>query len=324
MYNAGFVELQASADFFAPGSIEINQYQSEITDLVRRRELLGQRINQTPATGHPSRYFEQLAIPTGAFSDPRAITAAASQPKRVERPLNLKAITGQINYGLFDNEVTQQQGQFNYLQAKDLADLIDGVLLTHDQGLWSGNDTDLVMSTTNQYMGISAQLFNGAALAGGNAVVNVSASGSIVDAIKSAVAAVVARKDFQVRPTAIYANPMTLDLLDKEAKGQQEFFDKIQITPGVIVEAIPTQAGILPLIGDAAITVQNNGNGTFSHTFFIVTEKMLEYHYLTSPLPRVFGLGLQSNLASQYTCVKFGAVVAKAAGYAHQVVVVTR
>ena len=47
-----------------PGAIEIDRYQTEITDIVRRRGAFGQRIKQVPATGHPSRFFEETGIPS--------------------------------------------------------------------------------------------------------------------------------------------------------------------------------------------------------------------------------------------------------------------
>ncbi len=51
--KAQFVNLQAAADYMGPGAIEIDRYQTEITDIVRRRGAFGQRIKQVPATGHP-------------------------------------------------------------------------------------------------------------------------------------------------------------------------------------------------------------------------------------------------------------------------------
>ena len=60
--KAQFLDLHAAADFLGPGAVEINRYQTEITDIVRRRGAFGQRIKQVPATGHPSRFFEQTAI----------------------------------------------------------------------------------------------------------------------------------------------------------------------------------------------------------------------------------------------------------------------
>src|SRR5271166_2746211 len=127
-----FVDLMAAADYLGPGAVEIDRYQTEIFDIVRRRGVFGQRIKQVPATGHPSRFFEETAIPAPtavlAFQDPRNIAPAAQAPARTELSVPLKALVSQLNYNLFDLEVTAQQSQFAYLQAKDLADAVDGLL----------------------------------------------------------------------------------------------------------------------------------------------------------------------------------------------------
>ena len=129
---------------------------------VQRRGAFGQRIKNVPATGHPSRFFEETAIaaPTAAngFVDPRNIMATLNSPTRVERSVPLKALVSQINYNLFDIEVGNQQEQFAYLQAKDLADAVTGVMRTHDVALWNGNDTSLSAPTTLQYFGAAAQI----------------------------------------------------------------------------------------------------------------------------------------------------------------------
>ena len=155
--NAKFTEIHAAADYIGPGAVEVPLYQTEITDLVQRRGVFGQRIKQVPATGHPSRFFEETAIPSptaaSGFVDPRNIVAPVVSPTRVERSVPLKALVAQINYNLFDIELGQQQSQFAYLQAKDLADTVDGVLRTHDVALWNGNDTSLSSPTTTQYFG---------------------------------------------------------------------------------------------------------------------------------------------------------------------------
>src|SRR3954454_11666152 len=150
------MDLAAAADFLGPGAVEINRYQSEITDIVRRRGIFGQRIKQVPATGHPSRFFEQTAINSpsaaNAFVDPRAIVATVGTPTRVERSVPLKAMVSQINYNLFDVEVGAQQSQFAYLQAKDLADAVDGLMRTHDVALWNGADTSLTAPTKRRLL----------------------------------------------------------------------------------------------------------------------------------------------------------------------------
>ncbi len=62
--SANFYDIHAAADYIGPGAIEVPFYQTEITDIVQRRGIFGQRIKQVPATGHPSRFFEETAIPT--------------------------------------------------------------------------------------------------------------------------------------------------------------------------------------------------------------------------------------------------------------------
>jgi hypothetical protein len=317
--------VQAAADYLAPGAIEVNRYQAEIFDLVRRRFVLGQRINQVPATGQPSRYFEQLQIGTAAFVDPRVISATASQPERVERVVTLKAIVGQINYSIFDVEVNQQQGQFPYLEAKDLTDQVDACLKQHDLKLWNGNDTDLVVPTTTQYYGISGQIFNATSLGNPsfNQIKTIGSSSSLVDGTKTQVAGMVARQDFEVKPSGLYLNPLFADLFDQEAKTVQLYFNEVEVIPGVIVKALPTQAGLLPLIPDAGLSNLASG-AQFQYTGFILSEEFVEYHWLTSPIPRVFQLGLVGNLAAQFVIVKFGAVVVKGPAYAHAAIQTTR
>src|SRR3569833_3832046 len=160
--NPQFTNIHAAADYIGPGAVEVPMYLSEITDIVRRRGIFGQRIKQVPATGHPSRYFEEQAIPAptaaSGFVDPRNIVAPLVNPTRVEKSVPLTALVAQINYNLFDMELGKQQSQFAYLQAKDLADTVDGVLRTHDVALWNGTDTSLSVPTTAQYYGVSSQI----------------------------------------------------------------------------------------------------------------------------------------------------------------------
>jgi hypothetical protein len=319
-----FMDLAAAADFLGPGAVEINRYQSEITDIVRRRGVFGQRIKQVPATGHPSRFFEQTAINSpsaaNAFVDPRNIVATVGTPTRLERSVPLKALVSQINYNLFDVEVGAQQSQFAYLQAKDLADSVDGLMRTHDVALWAGNDTSLSTPTTLQYFGASGQI-----LAGGN-VSNVAVGQSITDNIKTTIANMVANSSFAVRPSAIYANPVLCDLIDQEMKTMfNVVLNTIEVTSGVRVKALSTQAGEIPIIPDWALAYTGTvGSGTANLPAYIVSEDMIEYHWLTDANPRVFQLGLPGSLAAQNVIVKFGAVVVKGASYAHYKISVTR
>ncbi len=322
--KANFLDLHAAADFLGPGAIEINRYQTEITDIVRRRGVFGQRMKQVPATGQPSRFFEETAIAsptaTQAFVDPRNIQPTLQAPTRVERTVPLKALVSEINYNLFDMEVGTQQSQFAYLQAKDLADAVDGLLRTHDVALWNGNDTSLSNPTTPQYFGAIGQIE-----AGGNSV-TIATTDSIVDGLKSTIAQMVSSSSFDVRPTAIYANPVLLDLIDREMKAEfNVVLSTAQITGGLTVKTLSTQAGELPLIPEWALPYTGTpGSGSAVLPAYIVTEDMIEYHWLTDPNPRVFKLGLPSALTTQSVVVKFGGVVVKGANYAHYEVKVNR
>ena len=322
--NAQFIDLHAAADFMGPGAVEVARYQTEICDIVRRRGVFGQRVKQVPATGHPSRYFEQttIASPSAAngFVDPRNIVATVGAPTRVERSVPLKALVSQINYNLFDIEVGSQQSQFAYLQAKDLADAVDGLMRTHDVALWNGNDTSLSAPASLQYFGVCGQI-----QAGGN-VATVANNSSIVDGLKSIIAEMVANSNFEVRPTAIYANPVLLDLIDREMKAEfNVVLSSKEITSGLTVKTLSTQAGELPLIPEWCLPYTGTpGSGSAVLPAYIVSEDMIEYHWLTDANPRVFQLGLTGTLAHQLMVVKFGAVVVKGANYAHFLVNVSR
>lgn len=321
--KANFYDIHSAADYIGPGAIEVPFYQTEITDIVRRRSLFGQRMKQVPATGHPSRYFEETAIPnpgTAGFVDPRNIVAPVVSPTRVERSVPLKAIVAQLNYNLFDVELGTQQKQFAYLQAKDLVDTIEGVMHSHDLALWNGSDTSLTTPTTTQYMGVAAQI------AGGGNSTTIGATASIVDGFKSTIAQMVSNSNFAVRPTAIYANPVLLDLIDREMKAEfNVVLNTREITAGFTVKMLSTQAGDLPLIPDWSLSYTGTpGSGSAVLPAYIVTEDLIEYHWLSDPNPRVFQLGLPGSLASQYVVVKFGAPVVKGASYAHYQVLVDR
>ena len=316
-----FVDLMAAADYLGPAAVEVNRYQDEIFDIVRRRGAFGQRIKQVPATGHPSRFFAETAIPAPtaaqAFVNPLAIAPVAVTPARTELSVPLKALVSQINYNLFDLEVTAQQSQFAYLQAKDLADAVDGLLRTHDVALWNGTDTSLSAPTTPQYFGVIGQI-----QAGGNTT-TIGTSASIVDGLKSTVAAMVANSSYQVRPTAIYANPVLLDLIDREMKTEfNVVLNTVEITGGFRVKALSTQAGDLPLIPEWAIGYTTGSPNVYP--CYIVTEDLIEYHWLTDPNPRVFKLGLPNSLSQQQVVVKFGAPVVKGPNLAHYEVKVQR
>ena len=147
-----------------------------------------------------------------------------------------------------------------------------------------------------------------------------------MDGLKSTVAQMVANSSFEVRPTAIYANPVLLDLIDREMKAEfNVVLSTSEITGGLRVKTLSTQAGDLPLIPEWALSYTGTpGGGSAVLPAYIVSEDMIEYHWLTDANPRVFKLGLPSSLMTESVVVKFGGVVVKGASYAHYEVKVNR
>ena len=133
-------------------------------------------------------------------------------PTRVERWVPLKALVSQINYNLFDMEVGASRAVC-LPAGEGSGRLGDGVMRTHDVALWNGNDTSLSAPTTLQYFGAAARSRRRQRR-------HVATTASIVDGIKSKIAPMVSNSSYEVRPTAIYANPVLLDLIDREMKSE--------------------------------------------------------------------------------------------------------
>jgi hypothetical protein len=316
--EAAFIQMDAAADFLGPGAIVTPMFQPEILDLVRRRGQLGQRVKHVPATGHPSRYFEQTRIVTGRFNDPRNLQFAPSgDPTRRERFVNIKAIYGSIAFNLFDVETTRQQGQFAMLVAKDVNDAVAGCLRTSDNALWNGSDTSLFLPTTIEYVGALTQI---------NRTASIASTARIIDGLKAEVASMVANTQFVVRPTAIYLNPLLADLIDQEERlNQRQIPTTVMntVTGGLLVQSLATAAGLLPLIPDPFLLNGPTGGSTTEtgktdFTAMILMEELVEIHYITTPEPRVFQLGLEGGLATRYAIILFDSPVFKGTANASQ------
>ena len=286
--KAQFLDMHAAADFLGPGAIEVNviRPRSSISCGGAAPSDRGSDKCRRPGIRRDSLSRLRSSRPTAAqaFVDPRNIVATVGSPTRVERSVPLKALVSQINYNLFDMEVGAQQSQFAFLQAKDLADAVDGLMRTHDVALWNGNDTSLSAPTTTQYFGAIGQI-TPAATRRRFARPPASWTG-----IKSTIARMVSNSSYEVRPTAIYANPVLLDLIDREMKSgiQRRALDHRDGRRTDGEDAL--DAGRRPAAHSGMVTgVHGNaGQRNGSASRYIVTEDLIEYHWLTDANPRVF------------------------------------
>ena len=160
-------------------------------------------------------------------------------------------------------------------------------------------------------------------------------------------ASMVANLQFAVRPSAVYVNPILGDLIDQEERLNQRQIPQTvlnTVTGGLLVNALATQAGHIPIIPDPFLQNGAAGgsateSGKTDYRAVILSEALVEYHYITTPEPRVFQLGLEGGLATRYAVVLFGAPVFRGkadantnqgvvegtqSSYAHSVVTVVR
>jgi len=308
-----------AAASFGNGYIVIDQYQTEIQDLVKRAGFLGRRMPKVPATGPLSRWFEQTAIGAAKFDARQSLTPTATGPTRGERSVLIKAITNRVQFGLFDQQVAGLMPENMRLKAKDTMDMINGIILLNDQALWTGTDVvngaQIGDGTTNQYVGIPKQITSTS--------VTVGSTDSIVDAIRLSVAKLVGSATENLLPTAIYMNPLALYALEEEVKQNDgNLIGRVDVEPGVNVTGVMTAAGRLPIFADPLLAVDPTWGdtapgGQTAYPFVILTESMLEYHYVGSPTPQMFTLGTVSTIIDDYVGVMFGAPVVKAGGSAH-------
>ena len=127
-----------------------------------------------------------------------------------------------------------------------------------------------------------------------------------MDNLKSTIAQMVSNSSFAVRPTAIYANPVLLDLVDREMKTEfNVVLDTKEINGGFRVKTLITQAGELPLIPDWSLSYTGTpGSGSALLPAYIVTEDLIEYHWFlkSDPNPRVFQLDVRPGLTGFTIC----------------------
>lgn len=316
MSNVQFMDF-AGVGAAGNGYIHVPIFEKEIFSLLGKRGVLFQRIKAKKATGHPTRYWEQLAgTSTAAFQDPHALKASKYKTNRVEKSAFIKALTNEIEFGHFDVEVGNQQGIWNGLTLDDIDEMVLDLLQVQDEKVWTGSDTSLTESTTLEYMGLLSQITNTATIAD---------TEKICDAIRTQIATMVADKKYNIRPSAVYVNPLTYDMIEKEeqARDNQHKNYTLEVVAGVKVPAIMTAAGMIPIIPDPYLPIEevkgtDNKITGYKHKIVLLDEKCIERHYVGSANPRIFGFGLQDeSLAKKFMALQYDTVIAKGADYAH-------
>mgnify|MGYP000022120341 FL=1 len=319
MSNAQFMSFTEAGTKTGNGFIQVPVFEKEILDMVGKRGTMLSRIKARPATGNPTRYFEkQPADKTAAFQDPHNLQANKYNVKRVDKSAFIKAITNEIEFSHFDREVGAQQGIYKGLTTEDVQDMVTDLLTLQDEKLWTGNDTKLSEATTNEYVGLLTQLTHTSAIADGV---------KIVDAIRSEIANLSARKDYDVKPSVIVVNPITYDLIEQEEQARPTNYKhyEVTMTAGIKVIGVMTAMGVLPIIADPYLPLDTKTiSGSTIHKIAILSENLLTRYYVGSANPRIFAFGIQDeSLNEKYMALQYDCIVAKGAEYAHTILTKT-
>lgn len=297
----------AEADYIGTGALYVPVWEQQILDKTRKRGTLMQRVQTKKATGHPTRYFEKLAHESKhQFVDPRTGLSHAldTQITREGRSAYIRAMVDGITFGMFDKEVTAQQGLFGDLQAQDLQEVITDMLDAQDKAVWTGAAKSLMDSASTEYCSVLTQITKTGTIAAGT---------RLTKGIIENVANLMYNKQYKVTPTAIYMNPLMkakLDAQEMDAADKVKTYD-VEVVPGVKIDGIMTSAGILPLITDIYCP---------ENKIVVVDESMLERQYVTSDVPRLFQFGLEQGLAQRYIAVLFDTFIVRGGSYGHMVI----
>ena len=315
---AQFMNFESTISKTGNGFIQVPIFEQQILDLVGERGMLLQRIPAKKATGSPTRYFEkQPSTKSAAFQDPHALAANKFNAKRVEKAAFIKAITNEIEFSHFDREVGQQQGIWTGLTPEDVRDMVNDLLTLQDEKVWNGNDTSLSESTTNEYVGLLTQITQTGVIA---------ESTKICDAIRTEVARLSARTDYDAKPSIIVVNPLTYDLIEQEEQDRPTNVKQytVDMTAGTKVRGVMTAMGVLPIIPDPYLPLADAGSGKKAHKVAILSENLLTRYYVGSDKPRIFGFGMgDETLNEKYMALQYDCIVAKGAEYAHTILTKT-
>jgi hypothetical protein len=320
--SKGFINATV-ADYNTGSYIFMPEFQQQWVDLLRRDYTILNRIQSLPATGHPTRYWQQALIAKNAkFVDPRSLSGNFSSMnedrQRTEHYAPIKAMESRLTFTLFDRQVVQQQQEMAFLLAKDEADWMVDFLQFKNDKLWNGlaNKVDAPDNATTaerlDYCGILNQISTTATVAEG---------ATIADTIRTNIANRKADQTYAAFPTAIYANPVTIDLLEQEVQSLGYNFHQYdyEIIPGIVVSRIATQNGFLPIIADPWIAVLDKST-YYQHRFVLVNEGLIERHWIGSSEPQVYQMGMTDSILNDRIAVCFDTVIVKGYDKAHVII----
>lgn len=298
-----YSQLKA-ATTFGTGAIIVDEFDRILFDDVYRKFILWNRIDKRLAPGETTGGFDQTGLASARVASRRNLSWNATAPTRVERTRReIKAIVADIEFGIFDLSVYQQQGRrFGNLEEKDVRDMATACMRLWSQKAYTGDSS---VGDGEEFDGLRKLLGPGD---------TVQSTESVINAIQETIVAMVNNSDSEVMPTAIYTNAQVVFYIEQEllAIGNRLNYAPIQVGTGVFqVAQLSTPAGMLPLVADPFNSVIAGTPDTYPT--FIVSEDKLSWQYVEvlgqpGAEPKTFDLGMENDLDHQYKTLMFGAL----------------
>jgi hypothetical protein len=292
-----------AATAFGNGAILIDEFDRAIFDDILRRYMLWNRIDMRLAPGETTGGFDQTLTQSARSAPVRNLGFSTTSPSREARTRrNIKSIVADLEFGIFDLSVYQQQGRrFGNLEEKDVNDMVTGCLRLWSALAYTGD----VNMDADEFDGLRVLLGAGD---------TVDATTSIVNAIAAEIVSLMNTSAKDVQPTAIYTNSQIVFRIEQELLkiGNKLVYAPIQVGQGVFqVAQLNTPGGTLPLIADPFNTVIAGTPDVYPT--YILSEDKLSWQYVevlgeAGAEPKTFQLSDDTDLDRRFKTLQFGAM----------------
>ncbi len=290
---------------YGEGFLTYDYYNPVIFDDLLRKFLVWDLLTKHPANSDFTTGFLQSAIGAARMVDKNTLTFSATTATRsAHTPIEIKAITSDRNLGMYKRSLYNQMGQrLGDLSAKDVKDILTSIFAVWNDKLYTGT----VSGSATDFEGLKILIGSGT---------TVSATTSIVKSVQQKVVDMMNSTTKQVMPTHILANPATAYSMTQEQQKMKIGADWVGspstvVIQGVQLQAINTQAGLLPIIPDPFIPVTVGTPNNYP--LFIISNDKLRWEYVeplgqAGPEPKVFEFPQTTILDTPYKGIMFGAL----------------
>lgn len=303
---ARMMDLSAAAPniIYNNGAIIHDEYDRNLFDDLIRKFPVWDMIDKRPAVGDFTAGFLQSAYGTARMVDKRNIAFSGTSPTRSARtPQEIKAVTRDINFSIYDRSVYAQQGRrYGDLTQKDLQDVYTSMFKLWNDKFYNGD----VNNDALEFNGLKALIGAGATVAAGS---------SVIKAICDQVVTMMNSTTKDVMPTHILVNAMVSKFISQE---QMKAGDKwvfvtpsAGITQNAMISFLDTAAGRLPLVIDRFNTFTAGTPNLYP--CFIISADKLRWEYIeplgfAGPDPKLFEFPQETTLDQKFKGMMFGAL----------------